>query len=133
MRRNRSGGDCRINNDESLTVTIRYRDPNHSLVSLKLKEIGVFWGDGEKESTVFTDSRNNSFNVAHIENEAKINYVTTGLAALTKDNTGTWFLTVRADDSRGKTTTGLGAFVLEYEVDPESARTDSDSPIGFIS
>lgn len=89
----------RLSDDESVTVTVSYVDPNNSLISLKVKEFGAFWGQGATETTVFTDASANSHSLVafnHNDPETLIDYSTTGLDALTKDNTGTWSLTASA-------------------------------------
>jgi hypothetical protein len=112
----------RINLDESLTVTVSYDDPNNVLASLKLNEIGAYWGNNATETTVFTDASANAYSVVgfqHATADNLIDYSTTGLDPLTKANTGSWSLTVSADDTLGTTTTGMGGFELEYVVIPE--------------
>lgn len=120
--RNVDNNATRINLDESLTVTVSYDDPNNALASLSLNEIGAYWGNNATETTVFTDASANTFSVVgfqHATPDNLIDYSTTGLDPLTKDNTGSWSLTVSADDTLGTTTTGLGGFELEYVVIPE--------------
>ena len=118
------GNAGRIDGDEWVKVTISYVDPNNNLTSLKVNEFGAYWGNNATETTVFTDASANSYDLIgfqHAAPEVLIDYSTTGLDALTKDNTGTWSMTVSADDTLGITTTGLGGFELEYTVVPEPA------------
>jgi hypothetical protein len=124
----------RISDDESVTITVSYVDPNSFLTSLTIKEFGAYWGNGVNETTVFTDASANSTNLVgfvHADPETLIDYSATGLDALSKDNTGTWSMTVSADHSLGTTTTGLGGFELEYTVIPEPATLGLIGLAGF--
>lgn len=113
------GNDGRLDGDETVKITVSYVDPNASLLSLKLKEFGAFWGNGPTETTVFTDASANShslFAFDHNDPEVLVDYSTTGLDALTKDNTGSWSMTVSVLPG---TTSGMGGFELEYTVAQE--------------
>jgi hypothetical protein len=119
----------RLTDDETITLTVSYVDPNGNLSGLSVKEFGAYWGNGSTvsnlETTVFTDAIGNSTTLTsfnHGDPETLIDYSTTGLKALTKDNTGTWSMTVSVGPTlAGSTTSGLGGFELEYSVIPEPA------------
>lgn len=123
----------RLTDDETVTVTVSYVDPNGSLTSLKVKEFGAFWGNGGTETTVFTVGVTSTNLVAfnHNDPETLIDYSTTTLTALTKDNTGTWSMIASADHTLGVTQSGFGGFELEYTVIPEPATLGLVAMVGI--
>ena len=116
-RQNDAAAD-RISNDESVTVTVSYVDPNGVLTGLKVKGFGAYWGHYAEETTVFTDASLNSTNLVAFNHDSGVlaNYAMSGLDALTKDNTGSWSITASAGNAA--TESGFGGLKLEYTVNP---------------
>jgi hypothetical protein len=125
----------RVSDDESITLTVSYTDPNGTLASLGVESFWTTWGNNAYETTVFTDASANSTNIVAHPNDTPIDYATTGLDALTKDNTGSWSLTLSVDDSLGGgvdfTSSGMGGFKLAYTIKLPGAYDDWASDNGL--
>ena len=107
----------RLNDNEFITLSVSYSDPNGSLLALGVNRVGPAWGNAAGETTVFTDASAHSTNIVEFDHTVPNNlipYATMGLDALTTNNTGTW--TMKVSVANTNTTSGMGGFQLRYTV-----------------
>jgi hypothetical protein len=117
-----NGHVSRLDGDEAVRIKVSYSDPDNKLLELGVAGIGSQWNTLSHETLVFSDGAN-SYSMTDTENDAIVDYDTTGLDQLTLANTGSWSLLVTVDDTLGGgtnfTESGMGAFVLGYVADVE--------------
>ena len=104
----------RISDDETVTITVSYEDPNGSLLDLSMSGIGPFWNTGSSETTTVVDATGTTNLIGSFANETFVQdtYGATGLEDLSTSNTGTWELVWSAANI--DTSSGVGAFAIQY-------------------
>ncbi|VGO15435.1 hypothetical protein PDESU_04018 [Pontiella desulfatans] len=104
----------RLTDDETLTITVSYEDPNGSLLDLSMSGIGTTWNTGSSEITAVVDAFGTTNLIGSFANETFVQgtYGNTGLEDLSTSNTGTWQLVWSA--ANVDTSSGVGAFAIQY-------------------
>lgn len=107
----------RLSDDEAVTITVSYVDPNNSLGILSMDGVGTYWGNGASEVTRLTDAEGNvSDALTAFSNDTSVfgNWgdLVVGLQNLSVDNTDTWSLTFTAANTN--TQSGAGGFRIKY-------------------
>ena len=113
-----------------IRLTVSYSDPDGLLTGLKVDSFGSYWNTGAAEETLFSDGIT-AYAMVDTENGDFVDYDTTGLTQLTLANTGSWSMLVY--QTNNLTTSGMGAFVLEYIADVDAVVTPPEPPHGPVA